>query len=317
MSNSQKNGTGARLGLGLAALGRPAYITVGRGDDLGESADRSVDAMRARAHTVLDAAWQQGIRYVDAARSYGLAEQFLGSWLAGHPERRAELTLGSKWGYEYIGEWQMNAQTHERKEHSLRMLERQWPESLAALGGPPDVYLIHSLTTDSPALGDDALLERLRQIAAGGVRVGFSTSGPGQATVIDAALALPGSPFSAVQTTWNLREPSAGPALARAKDAGWLVVVKEVLANGRLTLRGGEPDALALAERAAQPLAGLAIGAAFAQPWPDIVLTGAVTAEQLRENLAARLPRVSADDLASLAEPPAEYWAARSARAWS
>ena len=72
----------SRLGLGLAAIGRPAYITEGRANDLGEGADRSVDAMRARAHKLLDAAWWLGIRYIDAARSYGLAEQFLGSWLA-------------------------------------------------------------------------------------------------------------------------------------------------------------------------------------------------------------------------------------------
>ena len=30
---------------------------------------------------VLDAAWEKGIRYFDAARSYGLAEKFLSSWL--------------------------------------------------------------------------------------------------------------------------------------------------------------------------------------------------------------------------------------------
>ena len=51
-----------RLGLGLAALGRPAYITAGRDGDLG--ADRSVEAMRDRAATVLDAAWDGGVRHV-------------------------------------------------------------------------------------------------------------------------------------------------------------------------------------------------------------------------------------------------------------
>ena len=37
--------------------------------------------MRAHAHAVLDAACDAGVRYFDAARSYGLAEEFLGSWL--------------------------------------------------------------------------------------------------------------------------------------------------------------------------------------------------------------------------------------------
>ncbi|RFA18277.1 aldo/keto reductase [Subtercola boreus] len=334
-------GIASRLGLGLAAIGRPAYITVGRDSDLGSADDRSIDAMQDRAHRLLEEAWLLGVRYFDAARSYGHAERFLGSWLAEHPARRDALTIGSKWGYEYVGDWRLDADVQERKDHGLRMLEQQWPETLEALGGAPDVYLIHSLTPESPALDDPALLDRLREIAASGVRVGFSTSGPEQAAVIDRVLALADSPFTAVQSTWNLLEPSAGPALARANDARWLVVVKEVLANGRLTARGAEVAqsaglpaggtgggvaargaevaAAALAAASGQPLAGLAIGAAVAHPWADIVLSGAVTGEQLRENLAARPPGVDLDEdaLAALAEPPGQYWAARSARPWT
>ncbi|HEX8928988.1 MAG TPA: aldo/keto reductase, partial [Actinomycetota bacterium] len=59
------------VGLGLAAVGRPAYITLGRGADLGT--ERSVDDMRRRCHELLDAAYDAGVRYVDAARSYGRA----------------------------------------------------------------------------------------------------------------------------------------------------------------------------------------------------------------------------------------------------
>ncbi|MCS5722108.1 aldo/keto reductase [Herbiconiux sp. CPCC 203407] len=312
-------GIASRLGLGLAAIGRPAYITAGRDDDLGDPADRSVDALRQRAHALLDGAWWLGLRYVDAARSYGLAEQFLGSWLAAHPGRRDELTIGSKWGYAYTGDWRMDAAEHEHKEHSLARFEQQWPESLEALGTEPDVYLVHSLTPESPALGDRALLDRLRALADSGVRVGFSTSGPRQGELIDRMLDGD-SPFSAVQTTWNLLEPSAGDALARANDARWLVVVKESLANGRLAGSApGLPEqrAAALAEADGQSLAGLALGAVVAEPWADIVLTGAVTRRQLRENVAARPPRVPADALAALAEPPEQYWAARSARPWS
>jgi len=329
----------APLGLGLAAIGRPAYITTGREADLHD--DRSVAAMRGRAHDLLDAAWARGIRFVDAARSYGRAEEFLGSWLAEHPERRAELTIESKWGYAYVGGWRMDAEVHERKEHSLGMLERQWPETLAALGGPPDVYLVHSLTPDSPALADDPLLDRLRELAASGVRIGVSTSGPGQGEALDAARTLPDSPFTAVQATWNLLEPSAAPALARAHEAGWLVVVKEAVANGRLTPAGDEPAASALAAADGQALDAFAIGAARSQPWADVVLSGAVTAEQLASNLASRAPGVTTDAathattdaathtaahtatrataaaLAALAEDPAAYWAARSARAWT
>ena len=69
--------TVSRIGLGLAALGRPAYITLGRDRDLG--GDRSVPTLERLCHEMLDAAYAAGIRYIDAARSYGLAERFLAS----------------------------------------------------------------------------------------------------------------------------------------------------------------------------------------------------------------------------------------------
>src|SRR4051812_21721615 len=70
----------ARLGLGLAALGRPGYMTLHHADDLEGRYDPTV--MEARAHSVLDAAYAGGIRYIDVARSYGCAEAFLASWIA-------------------------------------------------------------------------------------------------------------------------------------------------------------------------------------------------------------------------------------------
>lgn len=66
------------IGLGLAALGRPGYINLGHADDLNRQYD--VSAMQAHTHRVLDAAWEAGVRYFDAARSYGRAEEFLASW---------------------------------------------------------------------------------------------------------------------------------------------------------------------------------------------------------------------------------------------
>ena len=59
----------SRLGLDLAALGRPAYITLGRERDFGP--DRNVSELERRCHEMLDDAYAAGIRYVDAARSYG------------------------------------------------------------------------------------------------------------------------------------------------------------------------------------------------------------------------------------------------------
>ena len=69
----------SRIGLGMASLGRPGYINLQHGEDLG--GDYGEVAMEQRACVVLDAAWNAGIRYFDAARSYGLAERFLSGWL--------------------------------------------------------------------------------------------------------------------------------------------------------------------------------------------------------------------------------------------
>lgn len=312
------------LGLGLAALGRPAYISLGRDRDLGPFSHRSVEAMRARTHGMLDAAWNAGVRYVDVARSYGRAEQFLGEWLALAPERRNALTIGSKWGYRYVADWQLDVDEHEVKEHSRAMLDAQWPLTVDALGGFPDLYLVHSVTPESPAFGDGALLDQLRSLASEGVRVGISTSGPQQGDVIDAALNLADTPFRAVQATVNLLETSACPALARARSAGWTVVAKEVFANGRLTStaqdgadgRDGRAATEVRASTGRTP-ENVALGWALAQPFLDVALTGAVTEQQLMSNLAAPiLDRVELASVVELAEPPHQYWATRSALLW-
>src|SRR5204862_6277395 len=79
----------SRLGLGLAAVGRPGYINLGRARDLPE---RSPDALYARAAELLDIARSRGVRYVDVARSYGRAEEFLARWLRAVP--RDALAVG-------------------------------------------------------------------------------------------------------------------------------------------------------------------------------------------------------------------------------
>ncbi|WP_416874612.1 aldo/keto reductase [Kitasatospora sp. SC0581] len=316
----------ARLGLGTAAVGRPGYINLGRDTDL--PADRTVDALRARTHTLLDAAYAAGVRYLDTARSYGRAEEFLGQWLAEHPRAAAEVTVGSKWGYTYTADWRTSGvAAHEVKEHSTAVYDRQILETRALLGDHLDVYLVHSVTPDSPALTDLALHRRLAALAADGVRVGLSTSGPAQADTIRRALAVTadGRPlFTAVQATWNLLETSAAPALAEAHAAGWLVVVKEAMANGRLAGRNATgPDTTALrtlAQHTGATADALALAAAAAQPWADTVLSGAATPDQLTSNLAATHLRPTPEDLTALApmaEPAEAYWHTRAALPWS
>ena len=319
--------TGLRVtpvGLGLAALGRPAYIDLGREGDLGP--DRGVEALERRCHQVLDAAWAAGVRYFDAARSYGRAEAFLASWLRANGLRTEELTVGSKWGYSYVGDWRMDAKVHEVKDHSLAALRRQLGQSLTLLGDHLDLYQVHSATLDSGVLEDRAVLAELGRLAESGVVVGLSASGPGQAATIRRALEVSAGgagPFACVQATWNLLEPSAGPALAEASAAGWGVIVKEAVANGRLTPHGQGPAAAVLGRVAASHGVGVdavALAAVLANPWADVVLSGAVTPAQLEANLAAvevELDPGELEELAALAEPPEGYWKTRAALSWS
>lgn len=308
----------SRIGLGLAALGRPAYITGGRTRDL---PDRSAAAMRARTFAVLDAAQEAGVRYVDAARSYGRAEEFLSEWLAlpGH----SGIVVGSKWGYRYTGEWRLDAGQHEVKEHSLAMFTAQAAESKALLGDRLALYQVHSLTMESGLFDDAGLLAALGNLRDSGVLIGLTTSGPRQADTLRRALGVRvgGRPlFAAAQVTWNLLEPSAGPAAAEAAAAGWAILVKEALANGRLAPADGDdspPERLA-AVAAARGVGtdAIALAAALANPWATLVLSGAVTPAQLRANLAALTTRDLPPELAELAEPPEAYWASRAARPW-
>lgn len=297
-----------QIGLGLAALGRPAYLTTGRAQ-LG--AVRTVEAMRARTVEVLGAAYAGGIRYIDAARSYGLAEDFLAGWLAARPDVD-DVHVASKWGYRYVGEWRMEADAHEVKDHSMAAFDAQVGETRALLGDRLDLYQVHSVTEDSPLLGDRVLQQALARFGdESGVALGISTSGPRQADAIRAALDLDVGGrrlFSSVQSTWNILEPSAGPALAEAARAGVSVVVKECFANGRLAPGGDDGSATVrvvanLAADLGIPIDQLAIAAAVSQPWSPRVLSGAITAAQVASHLAGsqyRPPLAALDSLVPL-----------------
>jgi aryl-alcohol dehydrogenase-like predicted oxidoreductase len=304
----------SRLGLGLAALGRPGYINLGHGEDLG--AQKDVSTLEREAHAVLDAAYDGGIRYFDAARSYGRAEEFLGSWLERRGLVPGAVTVGSKWGYTYTADWRVDADVHEVKDLSLATLRRQIAESRALLGEHLRLYQIHSATLESGVLEDRAVRDELARLRETGLAIGLTTTGPNQRETIERALEVGG--FDTVQATWNLLERSAGPALEAAQAAGLGVIVKEALANGRLTSRGDVAPMRELAERAGTTPDALALAAVLAQPWVDVVLSGATTVEQLRSNLKAlELELDLSLELAQLVEDPARYWQERAALPWN
>ncbi len=306
------------VGLGLAAIGRPGYITLGHDKDLATRTDPP--ALERHAHAMLDSARSAGVTYIDAARSYGRAEQFLGTWLDSRHAPVGEPIVGSKWGYVYKADWKIDAEVHEVKVHTRENLDRQYAESTGLVGTHLRVYQIHSATPESGVLENPEVLDRLAELRDAGMVVGVSTSGPDQATTIRRVLEIEidGWPlFGTVQTTWNLLESSAGEALAEAADAGVGVIVKEAVANGRLTVRD---QSMAGRLREAAPdwsPDAVAIAAGLHQPWSSVVLSGAATAEQLASNLEAlEVPRDVTAQLPTLAEAPGEYWSTRGALPW-
>ena len=315
------------MGLGLAALGRPGYINLGHEEDLQGNYD--VAAMEAQAHAVLDAAWAAGIRYFDAARSYGRAEAFLGSWLKSRGILDTAVTIGSKWGYTYTADWQVQLPQgvkHEVKEHTLPVLQRQLAESRALLGDALDLYQIHSATPDSGVFDNQAVLAELARLRDSGLAVGFSVSGPQQAEMIWRALEIEVAGellFASVQATWNVLEQSATSALQAAHGAGMGVIIKEALANGRLTPRNQDPEmqaVLALAQAYGVTVDALALTAVIHQPFVDVTLSGAACVDHLQSNLKALT--VPWDDslaqqMAQYQEPAELYWQKRGQLVWN
>ncbi|MCA9948082.1 MAG: aldo/keto reductase [Anaerolineales bacterium] len=316
------------IGIGLAALGRPGYINLGHAADL--ESNYAVATMEAHAHSVLDAAWAAGIRYFDAARSYGRAEQFLASWLNARAIDPTEITVGSKWGYTYTADWQVNAAIHEVKDHSITVLNRQIAESREQLSAYLDLYQIHSATLDSGVLENTAVLRKLADLRNSGLCIGLSLSGPQQADTLYKALEINYDErplFGAVQATWNVLAQEAGTALNAAHQQGLGVIVKEAVANGRLTSRNSNPEFQskravlgAFATTKDTTIDAIAIAYVLAQPWASVVLSGAANVAHLQSNITAlnvNLDSEMLEQLARLSETPSVYWSTRSQLTWN
>ncbi len=327
--------TVSRLGLGLAAVGRPGYITLGRTRDL--PAARTPEALAARTAEVCDAAWASGVRYFDVARSYGRAEEFLARWLAARTVDPATVTVGSKWGYRYTADWQVEAAVHEEKQLTLPRFAMQLAESRALLGAQLDLYQIHSATAESGCLTDEPLLAAMVGARRSGAcrALGLSLSGPTSDRTLALALAarVDGERvFDAVQATVNVLEPSLLPLLATAHAEGLGVIAKEVHANGRLTDANPRPEDTATLARlrtlareasttdAGTTVADLALAFVMSQPQIDVALSGAATTAQLASHVTAAttaLAEPTRAALALVAEPAARYWSTRGSLPWT
>ena len=199
---------------------------------------------------------------------------------------------------------------------------RQVEETKANLGPYLDLYQVHSATFDSGILTNSRVHEALHRVCRveNGWGIGLSVSGPDQDALIREALGVrvPPAPeddddgggdnaggedarrrgaaspprwpclFDSVQCTYNILEQRPSEALLEAHASGVDVIVKEGLANGRALQH---PRLLELSRALDCEPDQLSLAAVLSQPFRPRVLSGAVSAEQLRSNMGSLYPR--------------------------
>jgi len=311
-----------KLGLGLAALGRPGYINLGHHQNIGP--DKSKQTMYFQAEKVLNFAYQSGIQYFDVARVYGASEEFLSKWI--RKQNQFNGYVGSKWGYEYLADWKIDTDVHERKDHSAAFLKQQWVETRLNLGKNIDLYQIHSVTPESNVLNDIEVLNELHKIKKSGIEIGISTSGPIQEETIKKLLEINKveNLFTFIQCTINILEQSCQQILIEASESKINVIAKEVFANGRLSAANKEfhqKEILILRNLALDlnlSLEDLSLIWAYKQKYINIVLTGAATVEQLQSNIDAISKKdVILPNLLELGTSKESYWQSRKSLKWN
>lgn len=314
-----------RIGLGLAALGRPDYINIRSNIKI----DKSVDAFKTNTFKVLDEAYHLGVRDFDVAPSYGLGEQFLLEW---HNTRAyKDVSLSTKFGYTYVANWEIGFKgKHEIKEHSLAKLNEQWEISKALLLNL-NIYQIHSATLDSGVLTNTKVLSRLYELKQKhSLKIGLSSSGTEQGKIIDEALKVTFDGlqlFDSFQVTFNIFEQSTYTILKQLIAEDKTVIVKEALANGRV-FRSSNFEHYLTAYDYLETLSttynvgidAIAMRFIIDALKPKLILSGASNTDQLKENLKALSFELDPNDierLKSFAILPEAYWKERSNLVWN
>ncbi len=305
-----------KIGLGLAALGRPEYINIRKEKNI----DKSEATFKQNAFNMLDIAYRLGIRYFDTAPSYGKGELFLKEWQKNKCYK--DTLLATKWGYTYVANWQLGYKdAHEIKEHSIEKLIEQWETSKELLPNLK-VYQIHSATLESGVLENTKVLKKLHELKTEiGLKIGITTSGPHQNTVLKEASQIKINNvflFDVFQVTYNVFEQSTYQTLLNLSNKGRKVVIKEGVANGRVFVE--TPKILKdIANSHQTTVDVIALRFIIDTIQPTIVLSGAFTEYQLTSNLKALDITLSSQEIAALkklAVVPETYWKSRQLLKW-
>jgi aryl-alcohol dehydrogenase-like predicted oxidoreductase len=251
---------------------------------------RSVDGMQQQANAVMDELFQQSrslVPWLDCARSYGLSEKFVGEYLRSNNVSPSDVFVSSKWGYTYVAVGE--GEPHEVKDHSLENFLKQVEETSENIGEYVKLYQVHSATFDSGILTNTKVHEALNKCREEkGWKIGLSVSGPSQDELIREAMQIKVASqqrlFDSVQVTYNILEQRPHDALIEAHKAGLDIIIKEGLANGRVL---SNPTLLELSSTLNCQPDQLALAAILAQSFRPRVLSGSVSADQLRSNLGS------------------------------
>lgn len=312
------------IGLGTAAIGRPQYINI-----KSEGAQPfSLDSFKQQGFDVLEAAYNEGIRYFDTAPGYGIAEDLLMEWLKQKNDPTIE--IATKWGYVYLANLDPNATVHELKDHSVQQLKKQWEVSKQLL---PNLKIlqIHSATFDTGVLENSDVLNRLYSIKSEhNIKIGMTSTGDNQVDVLIKAkdIKMNGSwLFDVFQVTYNILDQSVLSVCSSIISSGRTIVVKEALANGRVfrNSRYSHYNKLyaALEKLSAQYNVGvdaIALRFCIQTLTPQIVLSGASSTIQIGENLKANTFQLKKEDIIELQAlniKPTTYWSERKKLGWN
>ncbi len=307
-----------KIGLGLAAIGRPEYINIRDNTSI----DKSFSAFKKNALEILDFAYKIGVRYFDTAASYGKGEDFLKKWH--NKTNHTDAVIGTKWGYTYVANWELGySGKHEIKEHSLEKLKEQWQASKSLLPNLK-IYQIHSATFDSGVLDNVDVLNELHKLKkTHNLKIGLTSSGSNQQEVIKKSLEIEiegKALFDSYQVTYNILEQAAFPILEKLVASKKIVIIKEALANGRVFLKDLQSETLnQLAQKYKVGIDAVALRFVIDTLNPTYVLSGASTIDQLKENYKAldfHLTKSEIEDLKMMKETSSTYWNERNKLSW-
>ena len=246
--------TTGRLGLGTVKWGRNQGL---KHADFGLPDD-------ATCERILDAAESAGVKLLDIAPAYGIAEERLGRLLSA---RRDHFLLFSKTGENFtdgVSSWNFSA------DHTRRSVE----ESLRRLRTDRlDGVLLHCPRGDLPVIRDTPALDVLHQLkAAGKIRsVGVS--------VMSLEGGLAAVPIcDIVMVGWNTGFHDHQPVIDAAAAAGKGILLKKVLSSGDLS-GAPPPEGMSAAE--------FRLRSAFLLPGHPVVIAGTINPAHFQGNLAA------------------------------